>query len=415
MKCAEVMEWMHRYLDHDLSQDEMIEMFRHIDNCPSCAEVLDRLSMLSEQLEQLPDVKPPFSLVDSIMPQLDKLEPSVQEPSKGIEKEPNVIPFTRKSTHNKTSKGASMAARTGIGAVAAAVILLIAVLYVPDSMPTADVDNALQRSYDNSAANESMSTAATDTSNSAQGAVPEEAQHEMGAQFTESADNLPVSGDDDSADRAEPAEGEDAPAADSGKRASEAPPVSRKSTPPAKQPVAGQGSKKGIAPPTPGATDMKADSNNTHQGTSIDKGSDTAAGSREALDAGDAPSAGEAGLLSQLPSLVTSQLSWASPDGNYAAELAGGQVAIYRLPAAGFQQERTLLISLPLEGDWVSGYWSADGLEFSYVTMEDGKEVTKVYVVPENLPTDAPAASPEPTPSASASAAHSPDAAPSNK
>lgn len=59
MKCAEVMEWMHRYLDHDLSQEEMLEMFRHIDDCPSCAEVLDRLTLLSQQLEQLPDVKPP--------------------------------------------------------------------------------------------------------------------------------------------------------------------------------------------------------------------------------------------------------------------------------------------------------------------------------------------------------------------
>ncbi|MFD2880094.1 anti-sigma factor family protein [Paenibacillus rhizoplanae] len=60
MKCAEVMEWMHRYLDHDLSQEEMLEMFRHIDDCPSCAEVLDRLTLLSQQLEQLPDVKPPL-------------------------------------------------------------------------------------------------------------------------------------------------------------------------------------------------------------------------------------------------------------------------------------------------------------------------------------------------------------------
>lgn len=79
MKCAEVMEWMHRYLDHDLSQDEMIEMFRHIDDCSSCAEVFDRLQLLSQQLEQLPDVKPPFSLVDSILPQLDQLDLNVQE------------------------------------------------------------------------------------------------------------------------------------------------------------------------------------------------------------------------------------------------------------------------------------------------------------------------------------------------
>ncbi|MFD1904744.1 anti-sigma factor family protein [Paenibacillus rhizoplanae] len=145
MKCAEVMEWMHRYLDHDLSQEEMLEMFRHIDDCPSCAEVLDRLTLLSQQLEQLPDVKPPFSLVDSILPQLELLDRGVpEEPAVMEPEDPKIIPFTRASTRGKKSKGASLASRTGIGAAAAAVILLIAVFNMPKSLPGADVDMSSQ-------------------------------------------------------------------------------------------------------------------------------------------------------------------------------------------------------------------------------------------------------------------------------
>jgi anti-sigma factor RsiW len=141
MKCAEVMEWMHRYLDHDLSQEEMLEMFRHIDDCPSCAEVLDRLTLLSQQLEQLPDVKPPFSLVDSILPQLEQLDRGVpEEPAVMEPEDPKVIPFSRANNRGKKSKGPSLAARTGIGAAAAAVILLIAVFNMPKSLPGADLD-----------------------------------------------------------------------------------------------------------------------------------------------------------------------------------------------------------------------------------------------------------------------------------
>lgn len=118
MKCAEVMEWMHRYLDKDLSQDEIVEMFRHIDNCPSCAEVFERLTLLSNELEQLPDVKPPFSLVDSILPQLAELDRSSREQSAVRSEDPVVVPFSRESSRGKPAKGTSIATRTGIGAIA---------------------------------------------------------------------------------------------------------------------------------------------------------------------------------------------------------------------------------------------------------------------------------------------------------
>lgn len=33
MKCPEAVEWMHRYLDHDLNEEESFLLFEHIRNC----------------------------------------------------------------------------------------------------------------------------------------------------------------------------------------------------------------------------------------------------------------------------------------------------------------------------------------------------------------------------------------------
>jgi hypothetical protein len=114
-----------------------------------------------------------------------------------------------------------------------------------------------------------------------------------------------------------------------------------------------------------------------------------------------------------LPALVASQPSWPAPDGRYSAELAGQQVVIYSLAADSPAEERTALTSLPLEGTWVSGVWSADSSQFTYVTqLQDGTQATKVYTVPAAatpVPPASPAASAASTPAAT------PDAATSNK
>ncbi|WEK53089.1 MAG: zf-HC2 domain-containing protein [Candidatus Cohnella colombiensis] len=76
MNCQEVIELMQRYVDRDLDENETESMMRHIGDCPDCAAMLQRLKMLSSQLEQLPQVMPKFSLVDAILPALEKLEPT---------------------------------------------------------------------------------------------------------------------------------------------------------------------------------------------------------------------------------------------------------------------------------------------------------------------------------------------------
>lgn len=73
MICQEVMELMQRHIDDDLDQQETSLMEDHADHCSDCAAMLSRLQKLSNNLEQLPRVVPKYSLVDAILPELDRL------------------------------------------------------------------------------------------------------------------------------------------------------------------------------------------------------------------------------------------------------------------------------------------------------------------------------------------------------
>lgn len=74
MSCQEVVEWMHRYLDHDLNDVDEQHLSRHLLECSDCAALFERLKRVSSELENLPKVVPAFSLVDAIMPQLEQYE-----------------------------------------------------------------------------------------------------------------------------------------------------------------------------------------------------------------------------------------------------------------------------------------------------------------------------------------------------
>ena len=75
MNCQEGMELMQRYVDRDLNEEETSRLLEHVGQCPECAAMFQRLVRLSRGLEQLPRVAPPYSLVDAILPQLDKIQP----------------------------------------------------------------------------------------------------------------------------------------------------------------------------------------------------------------------------------------------------------------------------------------------------------------------------------------------------
>ncbi|UHA74218.1 anti-sigma factor family protein [Paenibacillus sp. 481] len=74
MNCSEVVEMMQRHLDNDLDGTETDLLTEHTQHCPACAEIYERLARLSSELEQLPKVTPRFSIVDSILPALDRLD-----------------------------------------------------------------------------------------------------------------------------------------------------------------------------------------------------------------------------------------------------------------------------------------------------------------------------------------------------
>jgi len=74
MICEEVSELMQRNLDQDLDASEEAYMQAHIASCPECAAMWERLSSLHNELDALPKVVPPFSLVDAILPQLEALD-----------------------------------------------------------------------------------------------------------------------------------------------------------------------------------------------------------------------------------------------------------------------------------------------------------------------------------------------------
>ncbi|MFS0839681.1 zf-HC2 domain-containing protein [Paenibacillus sp. 1P03SA] len=74
MNCREVKELMQRDLDGDLNDLERQRLNQHVQQCSECGTMLQRLRMLSKELENLPKVMPPFSIVDSILPQLERLD-----------------------------------------------------------------------------------------------------------------------------------------------------------------------------------------------------------------------------------------------------------------------------------------------------------------------------------------------------
>lgn len=73
MSCDEVMDAMNRELDGDLTAEERQRMQHHLLNCPRCVLLYERLRRLSSQLESLPKVQPPYSVVDALLPRLEQM------------------------------------------------------------------------------------------------------------------------------------------------------------------------------------------------------------------------------------------------------------------------------------------------------------------------------------------------------
>lgn len=102
MTCQERVELMQRYLDHDLSDAEQLELMEHLQQCGECSGLFERLRLLDSELSKLPKVTPAFSLVDAILPQLAELDRLPGTLEETAAKEPAAtapvggIPWTRR-------------------------------------------------------------------------------------------------------------------------------------------------------------------------------------------------------------------------------------------------------------------------------------------------------------------------------
>lgn len=403
MNCAEVMEWMNRYLDHDLSREETLEMYRHIDDCPSCAEMFERLSALSSDLEQLPDVSPPFSLVDSILPRLETIdrqsEAGRSAPAARAE-EPQAQQMSRAAARSKSRTGRT-AARFGLGAAAAAVIFGIAFLNMPDKVPDAQVESSMNRAYqsgDPGAAAGSAESGNTDSStadmdsalrvgsgegdgqeNTASPASPESGMSALTA--PESAQPPAAPSPVSTAEASVKKQGSGS--ADGGDKAGESRPGSSKKAT-ASSPAA--------EPKETGNSDSPL--NGSTAGTATP---DTSLKAKIMQSSQPGP-AGDMGMMG-IAAATEGEQSWTSPDGRYAAVLEGTNLVIYAVSET--EGTRQAVDTLELKGDWVSGEWSGDSASFTYVTKTEAGEQKGVYTVSDSSPspsssTDSPAA-PSPT------------------
>lgn len=143
MKCEEVIKLMHRELDGDINPKERQGLLKHLASCPDCHILFDQLKSLSFQLESLPCVTPAYSIVDKVLPILDKVDQT--QKVQGLSSDEN---------SEQPNKSVSTIRKLWIPGLTLAATLFIALL-ISNSVP--DMDNTSQESYDLSSENYEMS------------------------------------------------------------------------------------------------------------------------------------------------------------------------------------------------------------------------------------------------------------------
>ncbi|MFX3646604.1 MAG: zf-HC2 domain-containing protein [Paenibacillus sp.] len=414
MKCEEVVEWMHRYLDHDLGEAETAQMLQHVAKCPECAENFSLLRALSRELEELPQVSPKFSLVDAIMPQLDAIDEARKEQSSTIQ-EMNPVPAAfenlQRSSERKTKQKwlNSMAGRMSMGAAAAAVVLGFAIWgYQPEQIENADSllssgatqesgnvdENPLSKSienYDPAAASSAPSSndvfvdqsnvSPTEPDNQGVETTPEENGGEKAQEPEVKSDPTPQ----------QPAT-ESTPAPNKGAQdnSSSSPSTDRQKSEAQNQDTEQKNPDSGSAPRSPSDGEengvTETDNGDTFTSQMIVPNEDAPAEGNSAPDdsAGADASGGNKGFAAgpdQEMTTTAAPKEWKSPDGSYVVMLLGDQISIYSKPV-GEPDVLNLVEQRSIEGTLKSASWSKDGTLFNYETDKDGTTAKNSFNVP---------------------------------
>lgn len=383
MNCSEAVEWMHRYIDHDLDEEQSSVLFEHLEGCTECSEDFALLRELSAKLEDLPKVAPPFSLVDSILPQLDEIDRARREGGAAFEALPATMvsgeatsELSRNDRRRHSGPRRGRAYRVGaLGVAAAAILGLFIYQYEPQHAPEAEM--ASRAAQDRSAED----TAST---------------------MNDSGDTLNDAGRSAPSDEADGGAGPgNKPQGDSGAPVSEAqPPSSETSVPPSREAKDADSRRGGKdAAPSEETGDAKAPKKEALAPPAETKGGNTAGGVKSG-QAGNSQPAGKRGatdgegeavnpnegtadsMMELLPpqsaledqgqmygiTVAPSVSEWTSPDGNYTAEFRDSRLYVYQ----NTNGDRKLLAEQSVDGNLLSGEWSTDGQTFTYETEKDG-------------------------------------------
>ncbi|MGG4439671.1 anti-sigma factor family protein [Brevibacillus fortis] len=144
MTNEEIFELMQRDLDGDLLESEQQTLHRLIQKDAELQLMYNRLKDVSQQLEHLPPVVPPFSIVDSILPKLESaaakpaaVKSTVNEeilPTLEVKRESSSLPETKKWKRMKVWTAS-------LGSTAVAASLLVGMLFSGGDGKKHDVDS----------------------------------------------------------------------------------------------------------------------------------------------------------------------------------------------------------------------------------------------------------------------------------
>lgn len=389
MKCPEVVEWMHRYLDYDLSEEETVQLYEHLKQCPECTDTFRMLKSLSRDLEDLPKVTPKFSIVDAIMPQLDAIDQAHQEKSASREEAPaEMVPVPTRPVRTSKFRN-SVAGRTVMGAAAAVIILGVAIYnYSPKHLSTAE-EPAFKAEQKMAETASSASESTTGSGGGQQDVKPklDEQQSDMAKQDTSDGSSA-ESGD---SEMTTPNASLDHASKDQTLRSTE--PSGKPDDKTSRSADTGTGKK--AASGDAADSGAPAESSSPEQGTSTDNGNSVSSQDNKAADNSSTPETPAADPNSKDQDPVakednmtmgitsfnkTAAAQFNSPDGKYAASVEEKKLVIYNVSDKDGQKTAVKTIDLP--GTWVSGVWSADSTVFTYQTSDDqGATTSKTYQV----------------------------------
>lgn len=371
---------MHRYLDQDLDPEETAQMYRHVAVCPACAENFNMLKSLSRDLEDLPAVTPPYSLVDAILPQLDAIDRAREERTEENIKGPAVMVPELKRSGRSASWWGSIAGRTVIGTAAAAVILGVAIFnYKPEMLSDAEMPFK----------EESMPTSSTNGSSISR-ELPEDEQMNKKFAATENAEDAteaeqPFAANDSrevlKEDTANP---DESVSSQGGGSASDSGTMTKNQSPMDDPTSGGENPKQDRSGDTEPSQQAQNKTVPPQQGTQPDsRGSEHIQDGQKPTDQ-DEPGEGnqepEAAKTDVYGITTMTPQQWPSPDGLYSASLEIDKLVMYRLPAAADQQPEAVH-TLTMTGEWVAGEWSEDSKIFTYTVLVDQKEVKHQFNV----------------------------------